>query len=120
MNVAYGRGGLAPAIVQHADTAQVLMLGYVNAESLTATQRTGLVHFWSRSRDALWKKGETSGNTLAVVVGHRHEEELAHLTDVEPVCYASAPYAGGILQAIDYYDFHGKCIPPQPPAEPEG
>ena len=67
MNVAYGPGGLAPAIIQHADTAQVLMLGYVNAESLTATQRTGLVHFWSRSRDALWKKGETSGNTLAVV-----------------------------------------------------
>lgn len=67
MNVAYGPGGLAPAIVQHADTGQVLMLGYVNAESLAATQRTGLVHFWSRSRDALWKKGETSGNTLTVV-----------------------------------------------------
>ncbi|MEA2058476.1 MAG: bifunctional phosphoribosyl-AMP cyclohydrolase/phosphoribosyl-ATP diphosphatase, partial [Actinomycetota bacterium] len=42
MNVAYGPGGLAPAIVQHADTGQVLMLGYVNAESLAATQRTGL------------------------------------------------------------------------------
>jgi phosphoribosyl-ATP pyrophosphohydrolase/phosphoribosyl-AMP cyclohydrolase len=67
MNVTYGPGGLAPAIVQHADTARVLMLGYVNAESLAATRRTGLVHFWSRSRDTLWKKGETSGNTLAVV-----------------------------------------------------
>lgn len=54
------------------------------------------------------------GNTLAVVVGHRHGEELAHLTDVEPVCYASAPYAGGILEAIEYYDFYGKCAPPLP------
>ena len=67
MNVAYGPGGLAPAIVQHADTDQVLMLGYVNSESLAVTQRTGLIHFWSRSRDRLWKKGETSGNTLSVV-----------------------------------------------------
>lgn len=58
------------------------------------------------------------GNTLAVVVGHRHEEELAHLSDVEPVCYASAPYAGGILEAIDYYDFYRECMPPQPPADP--
>jgi len=59
--------GLAPAIVQDATTGRVLMLGYVNATSLSATKTTGLLHFWSRSRDALWKKGETSGNTLRVV-----------------------------------------------------
>ena len=59
-------GGLVPAIVQHACTEQVLMLGYMNAESLEKTQETGLVTFWSRSRKELWAKGETSGNTLTL------------------------------------------------------
>lgn len=56
--------GLVPAIVQHADTLQVLMLGYMNAEALTATLKGGLVTFFSRSKDRLWRKGETSGDTL--------------------------------------------------------
>ena len=59
-------GGLVPAIVQDARTEQVLMLGYMNAESLAKTQETGLVTFYSRSRKTLWTKGETSGNTLAL------------------------------------------------------
>lgn len=59
-------GGLVPAIVQDARTEQVLMLGYMNADSLAKTQKTGLVTFWSRSRNELWTKGETSGNTLAL------------------------------------------------------
>ena len=59
--------GLLPAIVQDASTEQVLMLGYMNAESLTKTQETGLVTFYSRSRETLWTKGETSGNTLKLV-----------------------------------------------------
>ena len=59
--------GLLPAIVQDASTEQVLMLGYMNAESLTKTQKTGLVTFYSRSRETLWTKGETSGNTLKLV-----------------------------------------------------
>jgi imidazoleglycerol phosphate synthase cyclase subunit/phosphoribosyl-ATP pyrophosphohydrolase len=59
--------GLAPAIVQDADTRQVLMLGYVNAESLRLTGETGYVHFWSRSRREIWRKGDTSGNTFRVV-----------------------------------------------------
>ena len=45
----------------------VLMVAWMNAEALQRTRETGLVHFWSRSRQALWKKGETSGNTLALV-----------------------------------------------------
>lgn len=57
-------GGLVPAIVQHAHTEQVLMLGYMNIQALAKTQDTGLVTFWSRSRSELWTKGETSGNTL--------------------------------------------------------
>ncbi len=60
-------GGLVPAIVQNADTLQVLMLGYMNAEALKATQDSGLVTFYSRSRQTLWQKGETSGNTLSLV-----------------------------------------------------
>jgi phosphoribosyl-ATP pyrophosphohydrolase/phosphoribosyl-AMP cyclohydrolase len=60
-------GGLVPAIVQDADTLQVLMLGYMNEAALAKTQETGLVTFHSRSRDALWTKGETSGNTLSLV-----------------------------------------------------
>lgn len=60
-------GGLVPAIIQDADTLQVLMLGYMNAESVAATKSTGLVTFYSRSRQTLWCKGETSGNTLAFI-----------------------------------------------------
>jgi len=60
-------GGLVPAIVQDADTLQVLMLGYMNAEAVAKTQETGLVTFFSRSRETLWTKGETSGNTLTLV-----------------------------------------------------
>lgn len=60
-------GGLVPAIVQDADTGQVLMLGYMNADALKATGESGLVTFYSRSRQTLWQKGETSGNTLTLV-----------------------------------------------------
>lgn len=56
--------GLVPAIVQHAVTGRVLMLGYMNAEALLETQSSKLVTFYSRSRKRLWTKGETSGNKL--------------------------------------------------------
>ncbi len=58
--------GLLPAIIQHADTGAVLMLGYMNAEALAATRARGRVVFYSRSRQRLWEKGETSGHTLNV------------------------------------------------------
>lgn len=60
-------GGLVPAIIQDADTQQVLMLGYMNADAVAATRDSGLVTFYSRSRNCLWQKGETSGNTLVLV-----------------------------------------------------
>jgi len=63
----YDERGLVPCIVQDAATGTVLMLAWMNAEALQRTRDTGEVHFWSRSRKALWKKGETSGNTLALV-----------------------------------------------------
>ena len=59
--------GLMPAIVQDVDTGRVLMLGYMNREALEKTQATGHVTFFSRSRQRLWTKGETSGNTLELV-----------------------------------------------------
>jgi phosphoribosyl-ATP pyrophosphohydrolase/phosphoribosyl-AMP cyclohydrolase len=60
-------GGLVPCVVQDASTKRVLMLGYQDAEAWERTHETGLVYFHSRSRDTLWMKGETSGNTLSAV-----------------------------------------------------
>ena len=61
------QGGLLPAVVQDADTLRVLMLGYMNAEALQATLRSGHVTFYSRSRQRLWTKGETSNHYLDLV-----------------------------------------------------
>ena len=58
--------GLIPAIIQDASDRQVLMFAFMNADALEATQRTGFIHFWSRSRKKLWMKGETSGETFKV------------------------------------------------------
>ncbi|HSM34058.1 MAG TPA: bifunctional phosphoribosyl-AMP cyclohydrolase/phosphoribosyl-ATP diphosphatase HisIE [Anaerolineae bacterium] len=65
--VRFGPDGLVAAIVQDVADGRVLMLGWQDAEALAATIATGEAHFHSRSRGALWKKGETSGNTLSVV-----------------------------------------------------
>jgi phosphoribosyl-AMP cyclohydrolase len=59
--------GLVPAVIQDADTAELLMLGFMNREAFEATLRTGFVTFYSRTRQKLWTKGETSGNRLQVV-----------------------------------------------------
>jgi len=58
--------GLIPAVIQDHTTHEVLMLGFLNPEALECTQRTGEVHFYSRTRQRLWKKGETSGHVLRV------------------------------------------------------
>ncbi len=57
----FNADGLLPAIAQQHDTGEVLMLAWMNRESLTETMRTGIVCYWSRSRQKLWRKGETSG-----------------------------------------------------------
>ncbi|HEV2852907.1 MAG TPA: bifunctional phosphoribosyl-AMP cyclohydrolase/phosphoribosyl-ATP diphosphatase HisIE [Thermoanaerobaculia bacterium] len=59
--------GLIPVVVQDVGSGAVLMLAYANREAVERTLETGQAHFWSRSRRSLWRKGETSGNTLAVV-----------------------------------------------------
>ena len=60
-------GGLIPTVVQDNATGEVLMVGFMNEVALEKTRQTGLVTFWSRTREALWTKGETSGNVLNVV-----------------------------------------------------
>jgi phosphoribosyl-ATP pyrophosphohydrolase/phosphoribosyl-AMP cyclohydrolase len=63
----YDERGLVPVVVQDVGTGAVLMLAYANREAVERTLSTGEAHFWSRSRQSLWRKGETSGNTLRVV-----------------------------------------------------
>jgi len=65
-NLKYDSNGLIPAIIQDWKNGDVLMLAYMNEESLKKTIETGNTHFWSRSRNKLWKKGETSGNEQIV------------------------------------------------------
>ena len=64
----FDANGLLSAIVQDSGTGEVLMFAFMNAAALAATQLTGLAHFWSRSRNTLWQKGESSGNVLNVEV----------------------------------------------------
>jgi phosphoribosyl-AMP cyclohydrolase len=59
--------GLIPAVIQDADTSEVLMVGFMNDEALAETRRSGYATFFSRTRNRLWTKGETSGNRLQVV-----------------------------------------------------
>lgn len=83
-------GGLVPAIVQDAKTEQVLMLGYMNEASLAKTQETGLVTFYSRSRQELWTKGETSGNTLklqSITVDCDNDTLLVRAVPTGPTCH---------------------------------
>lgn len=65
-------GGLIPAIVQDNNTNKVLMLGFMNEEAYEETKETGKVTFFSRTKNRLWMKGETSGNTLQVVLSLIH------------------------------------------------
>lgn len=91
MKIDFDKGnGLVPAIIQDASTEQVLMLGYMNAEALHKTQNTGLVTFYSRSRDTLWTKGETSGNTLSLVsitVDCDQDTLLVRANPTGPTCH---------------------------------
>src|SRR6188474_1772963 len=75
---------LVPAIVQDAETGRVLMLAWMDDEALRLTRETGEAHFFSRSRGRLWRKGETSGNTLAVEELHEDCDGDAILLRVRP------------------------------------
>lgn len=86
----YDAQGLIPAIVQDADTGDVLMLAYMNPESLQLTLDTGETHFFSRSRRELWHKGETSGNVQRVVelrVDCDEDTLLVRVHPAGPACH---------------------------------
>jgi phosphoribosyl-AMP cyclohydrolase len=90
MSLKYDSRGLIPAIIQDAKTKEVLMLGYINQESLKLTLSSGEVWFYSRSRQELWHKGATSGNTLKVkeIWQDCDKDTLLILADpAGPVCH---------------------------------
>lgn len=86
--------GLLPAIVQHAESGQVLMLGYMNRAALEQTLATGKVTFFSRSRDCLWTKGETSGHVLDLIRIESdcdHDTLLVQALPHGPTCHLGRP-----------------------------
>ena len=86
MDIAFEKsGGLVPAIIQDAGTNEVLMLGFMNAEAFAETQRTRQAVFFSRSRNHLWRKGESSGHVLRVLEIHIDCDSDALLLRVEPL-----------------------------------
>lgn len=94
MNIDFNKmNGLIPAIVQDAMTGKVLMQGYMNEEALAKTQETGMVTFFSRSKDRLWTKGETSGNFMELVsiaVDCDGDSILVKANPRGPVCHTGA------------------------------
>jgi phosphoribosyl-ATP pyrophosphohydrolase/phosphoribosyl-AMP cyclohydrolase len=94
----FDANGLVTCVVQDATSGAVLMVAWMNAEALRLTQDTGVVHFWSRSRQQLWKKGETSGNTLTLVEQREDCDQdtlLARVRPAGPVCHTGAPTCFG-------------------------
>lgn len=107
--VAFDERGLVPCIVQDWRTAEVLTLAYMNAESLALTRRTGEIHFFSRSRQELWHKGATSGNTMAVRSIRYDCDGDALLALVEP--------AGPACHTGERTCFHRGELEPRSPGE---
>jgi phosphoribosyl-ATP pyrophosphohydrolase/phosphoribosyl-AMP cyclohydrolase len=101
--------GLAPAIIQDADTGQVLMLGYVNEEAWAQTQQEGRVTFFSRSKNRLWTKGESSGNYLTVVSWHIDcdaDTVLIRALPAGPTCHRGT---------VSCFELGGQAVPPSSP-----
>lgn len=89
---------LLPAIIQHAGTGQVLMLAYMNQAALEQTLSSGLVTFYSRSRQRIWRKGETSGNTLSLIAIDTdcdRDTILIQARPAGPVCHLNTPTCFG-------------------------
>jgi phosphoribosyl-AMP cyclohydrolase len=102
--------GLIPAVIQDATSGAVLMVGFMNDQALAQTRETGFVHFWSRSRQKLWKKGESSGHVQAVRDIYINCEENSLLIEVDqrgavchdgyPTCYYRRLEADNALQTV--------------------
>ena len=107
MEIAYDERGLVPVVVQDWNTGEVLTLAYANAEAVAKTRETGELHLWSRSRDELWHKGATSGNTQTVRAIRYDCDGDAVLALVEP--------AGPACHTGERTCFHrGELEPPAP------
>ena len=112
------QGGLVPAIIQDSITNNVLMLGYMNQEAYEQTIKTGKVTFWSRSRQCLWTKGETSGNFLNLVSIKSDCDNDTLLVRVNPVgpachlgtdtCWGEKNEANPLLFLTELQDFINK------------
>ncbi len=93
VEIAYNAAGLVPAIAQQHDTGEVLMLAWMNAESVAETLATGRVCYWSRSRQALWRKGETSGHIQRLVemrVDCDGDALLLRVEQTGPACHTGS------------------------------
>ena len=91
--VSYNAEGLVPAIAQDAKTGQVLMMAWMNRETLKATLETGEVTYWSRSRNEIWRKGATSGHTQKLVeawVDCDGDTLLMKVEQTGPACHTGA------------------------------
>ncbi|MCP3975021.1 MAG: bifunctional phosphoribosyl-AMP cyclohydrolase/phosphoribosyl-ATP diphosphatase HisIE [bacterium] len=124
--VSFDEEGLVPAIVQDDRTGTVLMLGYMNEESLRHTLRDSLVTFWSRSRRELWQKGSTSGNLLRLVdisIDCDDDALLVRATPSGPTCHTGAPSCfdtSGDSVGFDRLERLWKVIADRAATRPEG
>jgi phosphoribosyl-ATP pyrophosphohydrolase/phosphoribosyl-AMP cyclohydrolase len=105
--IAFDERGLAPCVIQDAGTGEVLTLAWVNAEALERTIATGEMHLWSRSRDELWRKGETSGNVQRV-------RELRYDCDADAVLALVDPTGPACHTGERTCFFQGETEPPAP------
>ncbi|MGX7895218.1 phosphoribosyl-AMP cyclohydrolase [Tsuneonella sp. HG222] len=90
----FDSAGLLSAVVQHAETGEVLMVAFMDSAALAKTRETGLAHFHSRSRGKLWMKGETSGNVLRVqriLVDCDQDALVLQVQPAGPACHTGAP-----------------------------
>lgn len=92
-NIKYDARGLVPSIAQQHDTGRVLMLAWMNAQSIEETLTTGHVTYWSRSRNALWRKGETSGHVqrlISMSLDCDGDTLLLQVDQTGPACHTGA------------------------------
>ena len=118
-SIAWNEHGLVPAIVQDAERGTVLMMAWMNAQAWQLTRDTGIAHFWSRSRASLWKKGETSGNTLAIVeirVDCDADAVLLRVRPAGPACHTGTTSC--FFDVRVPHAMHDDGVPVADPASP--
>jgi phosphoribosyl-AMP cyclohydrolase len=112
--------GLVPAVVQDHESGEVLMVGFMNDEALARTRATGFVTFFSRSRNALWTKGETSGNRLQVVTLLSDCDDDTVLVKARRLGDGNVCHTGARTCFSTTLDFHSQGANSQPPTRKVG